>query len=140
MSEDTSPLLTVIDQIAGGEQLQMLKAILPYMEKSSQRTMALYIKVLELNNIRSFYASPSDMQAYSLEAEPVSTLEMLQDIRNFCGTLQRNTIDQCINLFQMATLFKSMDGMAGDSNMLMSLLSPEQQSLFETYQSMASPL
>ena len=76
------------------------------------------------------------MSACSLEPEHASFQEMLQDIRNFCTQAEQEMIDQCINIFQMINLYSSFQNSGSSSDMMKNLLSPEQQSLFETYQSM----
>ncbi|MEE0418856.1 MAG: hypothetical protein UDG86_02280 [Lachnospiraceae bacterium] len=135
MSEEPYVKMTAIDQISGGS-LQIIKAALPYIEQPGQRMLAVYIKAMELSNILSFYQETSDMSACSLEPEHASFQEMLQDIRNFCTQAEQEMIDQCINIFQMINLYSSFQNSGSSSDMMKNLLSPEQQSLFETYQSM----
>ena len=50
--------IPAVDQIANGENLQMYKAMIPYFPKNMQRTLALLIKMAEMNHLLSFYNSP----------------------------------------------------------------------------------
>lgn len=145
MSEDHTVKLTVIDQIANGENLQMMKALLPYMGQGNQPMMAIYIKAMEISNILSFYEDPQEVQACSLGQPPSSTTEMLQDIRDYCSGPEQAMIDQCLSMMQMLDLYSTFQDSAGDGqgmsgggmdDMLKNLLSPEQQSMFDSYQSM----
>ena len=138
MNEDTLIPLPAIDQIANGGHLLMMKAALPYMPQPGQRFMALYIKALELTNILDFYQNAApDMSACSMEPAD-SPIEMLEDIRSFCSGPEQESIDQCLNMFQMMNLCMSLNDMGTGPDMFKNILSPEQQSLFETYQTMFS--
>lgn len=137
MSEDSSVKLTPIDQIANSGNLQMMKALLPYMARSGQHQMAILIKAMEINNVLSFYQHPSDVSASSLDTKHISTMDMLQDIRSYLNGPEQSMIDQCLNMFQMMNLYNSFQNTGGSTDdMLKNLLSPEQQAMFETYQSM----
>ena len=47
--------IPAVDQIANGENLQMYKAMIPYFPKNIQLTLALLIKMVEMNHLLSFY-------------------------------------------------------------------------------------
>lgn len=140
MSEDTSVKLTAIDRIANSGGLQMMKAMLPYIDQSSQQMMALFIKSIEINNILSFYKTPKDVTASSFDPKQVSATEMLKDIRDCVNGPEQDMIDQCLNMFQMMELYRSFQSMnesgGNPEDMLKNFLSPEQQAMFETYQTM----
>lgn len=136
MLEDTLKTLPAIDQIANGNHLLMMKAAIPYLPQPGQQFMALYTKAAELTNILGYYRSAPDMSACSAETRQSSPAEMLQDIRCFCSHEEQETIDQCIQVFQMMNLYMSFQDAENNSELLKSFLSPEQQSMFETCQSM----
>lgn len=137
MLEDTLKVLPAIDQIANGDHLLMMKAAIPYLPQPGQQFMALYIKAAELSNILGFYQSAPDVSACSMDNMcSASPAEMLQDIRCFCSQAEQDSIDQCIHMFQMMNLYISLQDSAGSPDLMKSFLSPEQQSMFETYQTM----
>lgn len=138
MDDEIPYSIPAIDRIANGESFLILKAILPYLNPSMQKMMAVYVKTMELNNIMDFYNKTNDMSICTLEAEHASPVNMLQDIRQFCNLTQKNAMDQCIQMFQMFQIFHAMNDGSGDGpqDILSSLLSPEQQEMFQTYQSM----
>ena len=151
MEEYAAPPLTAIEQIANGNQLQMLKAIIPYVEFKNQKFLALYIKVMELGNILTFYEdSDSPMKACSMENTSFSPKDMLNDMRKYCSSSQREMLDTCLNLLNTMELFETYKEMFSQSDnggdgegqsqnpmdFVMNMLSPEQQSMFETYNTM----
>ncbi len=73
--------------------------------------------------------------ARQMIVEHTSPAEMLQDIRCFCNRKEQDSIDQCIQMFQMIHLYTSMQGADNNPDVMKSFLSPEQQSMFETCQS-----
>ena len=59
MSQDKQKLpQTAIDQIANEGHLKLLKAAIPYVQSSSQKSLAIYTKLLELGNIIRFFDQP----------------------------------------------------------------------------------
>lgn len=138
MLEDTLKALPAIDQIANGDHLLMMKAAIPYLPQPGQQFMALFTKAAELTNILGYYRSAPDMSACSADMCSASPFEMLQDIRCFCSHAAQESIDQCVHMFQIINLYTALQDTDGDPEMLMSFLSPEQQSVFETCQSMFS--
>lgn len=146
MEEQAVPPLTAIDQIANGNSLQMLKAAIPYTPFESQKFLAVYIKVMELENIITFYEdSDSPVRACSLGSESFSFQNMLTDMRNYCSDEQREQLNSCLNLMKTMQMFQtyqnifsqsSGESAANPMDMIKTMLSPEQQSVFETYSSM----
>lgn len=140
MFEDTLKSLPAIDQIANGSHLLMMKAAIPYLPRAGQQFMALYTKAAELTNILGYYRSAPDMSACSADTCQLSPEEMLQDIRCFCDRAEQESIDRCIHMLQMMNLYISLQDADSSPELLKSFLPPEQQSMFETCQSMFQSL
>ena len=136
MLEDTLKALPAIDQIANGNHLLMMKAVIPYLPHPAQQIMALYAKASELTNILGYYQSSPDMSACSTNTGHVPLSDMLQDIRCFCSQEELGALDQLSGLMQMMELFGVMQNADENPDMLKNLLTPEQQAMFETCQSM----
>lgn len=143
MSQDTQKLpQTAIDQIANEGHLKLLKAAIPYIRSDNQKSLAIYTKILELGNIIRFFDQPAPEMSICSEEEEVSTLDMLSDIRSFCDESEKDMIDSCIQTIQTIQslssyqeLFQSISSEAENPMDLMkSFLTPEQQTMFETYQ------
>ena len=61
---------------------------------------------------------------------------MLQDLRSYCSHEEQASIDQCIQMMQMISLYTSLKDDGDTTDFLKNILSPEQQSLFESCQEM----
>lgn len=136
MEEELFRGLPAIDRIANGEQFLMMKAALPYLDFSMQQPLAVYIKFMELQNIFQFYQHPGDMSICSAAASRNSPMEMLQEISQYCNPAMREQFQQLLQIFQMLDLFSSMQAGASQEDLLGSFLSPEQQEMFRTYETM----
>ncbi|MBS5214942.1 MAG: hypothetical protein KHY79_03810 [Clostridiales bacterium] len=144
MSQDKQKLpQTAIDQIANEGHLKLLKAAIPYVQSSSQKSLAIYTKLLELGNIIRFFDQPVPEMSICSE-EKVSALDMLNDIRLFCDESEKNMIDSCIQTIQMIQNISSyqelMQSLSSENenptDFMKTFLTPEQQAMFETYQTM----
>ena len=99
-------MLTALDQIANQNHLQLIKAVLPYIQPGSQRTLSVCIKVMELQNILQFYAHGDYcVNACSVSGETPQLLDVLTDIRNYCDPGEQEMIDQCIQLLTAMELY-----------------------------------
>lgn len=98
---------TILDEMVADEQIQIMKAALPYVPPSGQRMLSVFAKFMELQKtMEMFSRRPGDMNICS--AEPVShdPLEMLQDIRRYCSEGTQGKIDQLTNTFVMLQLLE----------------------------------
>lgn len=140
MEKENGVYMTPIDVIAGGNSLQLLKALIPYQKKESQMGLALLVKMMEFQNLMNFFKDSGEMSAQDASGEAPSFLEILTEIAPYLPPGQRETIQQLTPMIEIMKLLSSMnEGGNGDQgDFLKNMLSPEQQSLFETYQTMFS--
>ena len=128
MNQTDSYKVTDLDYLVGNHRLQMLKAALPFLSISQQRALSIAIKLQELRRTYSLFSSQetATMGICSLDSQPKtgSPKEMLNAIRPYGNPREQEVIDITQNL---------MDGQS-PMEQLMRLLSPEQQSRFETIQ------
>lgn len=128
MNQTDSYKVTDLDYLVGDHRLQMLKAALPFLSISQQRALSIAIKLQELRRTYSLFSSQetATMGICSLDSQPKtgSPKEMLNAIRPYGNPREQEVIDITQNL---------MDGQS-PMEQLMRLLSPEQQSRFETIQ------
>ena len=87
--------IPAVDQIANGENLQMYKAVFPYLPKNIQKNLMLMIKMMEMNNLLSFYNSP--MSACAVP-EAHSPEDLLSQLMRYGNDAQNQKIDQMLNL------------------------------------------
>ncbi len=128
MNQTDSYKVTDLDYLVGNHRLQMLKAALPFLSISQQRALSIAIKLQELRRTYSLFSSQetATMGICSLDSQPKtgSPKEMLNAIRPYGNPREQEVID---------ITQKLMDGQS-PMEQLMRLLSPEQQSRFETIQ------
>lgn len=92
-------MLTPLDQIANQNHLQLIKAILPYIQPQNQKLLSVMIKMLELQNILRFYKQNANcISACNTEAERPGMLDILTNIRNYCEGEEQGMIDQWIQI------------------------------------------
>lgn len=105
MEKDHDNGIPAVDQIANGSNLQMYKAIIPYLPKAMQKNCILMIKMMEMNNLMSYYNSP--MSACSVPPENISPENLLSEIRQYGSDAQNQQIDQMLNLLSALKLYQA---------------------------------
>lgn len=114
MSQQGPTPMTDLDQMVSDDQLQILKAIIPYVSPHGQRFLSLYSKVRELHNTMNLLPKQnSDMRICGSDSDAaMPPLDILNEIRPFCSESAQKQIDQVIQIFamlQMAELFQDSD-------------------------------
>lgn len=110
-------MLTVIDQIANRNHLQIIKAAVPYLPRGEQKMISCCVKVMELQNVMRFFSRPS-FQLQSCEAgqDPPPLSDLLDDIRGCCDESDQQLIDQIANLMNTLELYTMMAQMGDFSS------------------------
>ena len=138
MPEPTTPGMTPVDAMLCDDSLQTLKACIPYMRPKEQPLFLLAAKALELSHaVRVLQGSSQSLAACSVEPALRTPVHMLNQIKRFCSSGQRENIDSILNVFQMMQLLQmaqSSPEQGGESPAWMqAALSPEQQQLFRSF-------
>ena len=107
MEDASKTPLTAVDRIADGEGLQMAKAAIPYLPGSIQKAFSVYIKMMEVSNILSYYNNP----VHACSAPSASPEEILKDILPYCTDAQRQTIDQAVSLINTLKIYQEIQTM-----------------------------
>lgn len=139
--------MTPFDELVTSPRLQMMKLLLPYAPVSQQRLLAAFIKFLELRQtIRLFsplYRGP-DARLFRDEASS-SPQEALNSLKPYLGPQEAGMLEMMMNMkdiMDMAEMMKNCsdsEGTAPDPmDLMMGMLSPEQQEMFSSYSSMFS--
>lgn len=151
------------DTLFSTNHISMLKVMLPYMDNQSQKSLAVYIKFLELNYTIDFYKNHPYPVCGCLEKETSPDfLKLCSELLPFCTEKERRQIEQIRNLMQNMKMYqemsKTMEMMKdfmpdmenfsdlftqGDAsgteagpdimNILMNMLSPEQKEMFQLF-------
>lgn len=118
-------MLTPIDQIANQNHLQLIKAVLPYIQPQNQKMLSIMIKMIELQNILHFYEQNlSCISACSTEPEHPGMLDILTNIRNYCEGEEQGIIDQWIQLASAMEMY-SIFAQSSDEMMPFPEINPE---------------
>ena len=106
---------TALDQMAGNDRTQFIKAVVPYLPTQGQQVLSVYAKATELiNTVNIFSRQKSSCQLQAASASQVQPLEALNDIRRLCYGESRRQLDQIVNLFaaiQMMQIMTENDSM-----------------------------
>lgn len=149
MEDSDIDAMTPFDKLISSDQLQMMKLMIPYTPLENQRMLAIYAKFLELEHTIDFFRHYNhDIHAQAFEKKLSSPADILDELRPFLPKQQRNFLDSVMNLFnimEMAAAMKEMttkdDGHPDSEewnplDMMKGMLTPEQQSMFEMYNTM----
>lgn len=109
MDESNSTKRTAVDRIADGNGLQMMKAAVPYLPAGMQKSVSIYIKMLEMQNLLSYYNQP--MRACEIQENASSPAEMIGDIRDYCTQSQCQSLDQAMNLINTIKMYQEFQNM-----------------------------
>lgn len=115
MNKDNAPKMTEFDCLVSSESIQLMKAMLPFLPAQGQHILSVYAKAMEMRNtLQTFQNQRPDMSICSLPQSKMHSdpLQMIQEIRDYCGPATRQKMDQCMNLIAMieiADLFQNGD-------------------------------
>lgn len=144
--------MTPFDEITIPKQLRIIKLLLPFMPNSAQHTLGIFIKFLELQyTIQYFQNSTSSLNSFFTNRKmnsntPSDILDFLFPYLSSDEIQTANTFRSIINILEMMQHFSETE--SSDSNdtdfnpidLMMGMLSSEQQEMFQSYQSMFSDI
>ena len=91
--------LTEYDQLVQTRELQMLKAMLPFVHTRSQMPLAILIQTMQFQQtMRMFQENANALSAFSVNTETDRRSAMLQTLKRFCTPKERETIDTILNI------------------------------------------
>lgn len=139
MDKKSPPPISPFDELVTPPELQTLKLLIPFTPLSSQRALGILIKYLEFQQTISFFNQPQNRLHSQIlsEQRPVTTFEMLTELKPYLPAGQGEMIDTMLNMLHVMKVIQK--GQNTDSNpigMMMDVLTPEQQDMFHMYQSM----
>lgn len=151
--------VAAFDTLFSTNHIQMLKIMLPYMDNQTQKSMAVYIKFLELNYTIEFYKkNPCPLCGCMEKGASPDIQKLCTELLPYCTDEERKKIEQIRNLLQSMEMYKEMSktmemmkdfmpdmtssaegsGQADENGfdmmgMLMNMLTPEQKQMFEMF-------
>lgn len=113
--------MTEFDMITQPDYIQLLKAILPFMEYNMQRSISTLIRTSELKNTMRFYSSPVNCNIFKSCCNssginfntPISEIlgneQLINTVKTYCSGNIVNMINTYRNLSKMSDMFNMMD-------------------------------
>ena len=89
--------------------IQMLKVMLPYMDNQTQKSMAIYIKFLELNYTLEYFRKHPYPLCGCMEREGAPDLaEMCSELIPYCTEGEKMQLEQIQGFFRSMEMYKEM--------------------------------
>ena len=96
---DPEQLITEYDSKIQTRELQMLKAMLPFLHSNTQMPMAFFIQAMEFKKTMQYFKDNSNtLSAQSITSESERRSAILHTIKKFCTPRERETIDTLLNI------------------------------------------
>ena len=155
MEKKEQDKITAFDTLFTTNHIQMLKIVMPYLDASMRRQMAVYIKYLELQYTLSYYSSHSAALCGcsinpmdSGRKEDFNFNKICSEILPYCTAEEKQKLEQFAGMFRSMEMYREMTqtfemmkdfapGTGGNDDsmmdMLMGMLSPEQKSMFDMF-------
>ena len=157
MDEKERDNVAVFDTLFTNNQIQIMKILLPCFDRPMQKYLAIYIKYQELQYTLSYFRNHPYHICSSSEDPKAQLRRVLPALLPYCNESQKRTVRQIEQIFSsletyqemmdMMELMKDMgfsaqdggsenaegdaDNSSSNMDMLLSLLSPEQQGIFD---------
>lgn len=109
MDSNERSKVIAFDTLFCTNHIQMLKVMLPYMDHQVQKSLAIYIKFLELNYTIEFFKKHPYPLCGCMEKESSSDIfKMCTELLPYCTENEKNQIEQIRNIFQGMEMYKEM--------------------------------
>ncbi len=139
MDNWTSDKMTPFDRSLRIDSLLWIKLFIPYLPPETQRMMAIYVRFAEFQHTFSSF--------HAFKRTSHDPMDMFQEMRPFMSPSVCETFDNLMNMMSMMEMMKEFqnkdsEGGSGDCSgfdpmsMLAGMLNPEQQEMFELFNSM----
>lgn len=159
MPKESSDHVLAFDTLYTNNHIQMLKVLLPHLPRKQKHEFAVFIKYMELQYTMeiSKKAKHQINICTASQEEPLDIASLIEELQPYCTEQERKTFSRMSETFQTLHMFQDMqkykdlfssmssseDGSEESGNldmsqMLKNMLSPEQQAMFEMFQSQSS--
>lgn len=161
MDQKDTNQINAFDTLFSNNHIQMLKILLPYMDNQFQKYLAIYIKFLELQCALSFLKERPFPLCGCMEPDaPMEPEVLIKKLLPLCTKKEKTQMKQFLSVFQSINQYQEMaktmefmkefmpEPSASDgsdspfspdmSSVLMNMLSPEQQEMFQMFSAMQS--
>jgi hypothetical protein len=137
---------TEFDQLVGSPSLQMLKAMLPFLDSDTQQWVAIYIQTQVLQNTMALFQTSHEPPHWSPH-QALSPAQLISYLRPYGGPTEQGILDDiqhaidAMKLYQRySDLQKRAKGPVDPMDLVKELLPPDQASMFQTYSTLFQKL
>ncbi|MEE1086076.1 MAG: hypothetical protein U0L05_02730 [Schaedlerella sp.] len=142
-------LMTPFDEMTTPRQLRFIKLLLPFLPASNQQMIGILIKFLELQHTIQIFQHTSDSLHISQtkNSNPGTLSDLFENLLPYLSSEEiqaANSFRSVMSMMEMMQMLSPVDEAlnGNDSfnpmNIILEMLSPEQQEMFQTYQTMFS--
>lgn len=151
--------VAAFDTLFSTNHIQMLKVMLPYMDNQTQKSLAVYIKFLELNYTIEYYKKNPYPLCGCMERESSPDIKkMCAELLPYCTEEEKKQVEQIRSLLHGMEMYREMSKtmelmkdfmpdaapfsegftQSGENgfdmmSMLMNMLTPEQKQMFDLF-------
>ena len=106
------------DEIVHSKDIQMLKSILPIMDRPQQMTLAILIQTMEFKNtLQLFRQKESPLSACDIHNESARMQILIQALQKNLPPEEQESIQNMINMFQMMSMMNNENIMENFENL-----------------------
>lgn len=126
--------MTPFDELVISPDLQILKLLLPYTPPDQQEFLGVFIKIFELQETVRFFINAKNnlLSSTGWSDFPPSSADILKSMKPYISPSKAEMIDTLSSVMNMM----ETDGDVSPFEMMMGMLSPDQQDMFEMYSEM----
>lgn len=108
--------LTEADTASYDSTAQIMKAAMAYVNPSLGRMLAVMAKSIELQHMMQ-YLNQGGVSACGVQNRGVPPEEVLRDLRKYCGAREKEQLDRCLNLMNMAKMYEMYRNFSGSGDL-----------------------
>ena len=138
MEKKSTTPLSPFDELTIPSELQLLKLILPYTPVTNQKMLGILIKFLELEYTIDFFQHCTLKLHSQTTDAPVSFSNIISEIAPYLSKRDSQmlaSVQNILNILEMMQTFQDTSS-ASPADLFSGMLSPEQQEMFQMYQTM----
>lgn len=107
MKEESSNVVA-FDALYTNNQIQKLKVLLPYLEPSMQKHMAIYIKYMELQYTMDLFRKHPFHVCSSNSTPKPDMKKLCHDLKPYCTEAEAKHLEQMASIFQTMEMYQEM--------------------------------
>lgn len=138
MEKKSTTPLSPFDELTIPSELQLLKLILPYTPVTNQKMLGILIKFLELEYTIDFFQHCTLKLHSQTTDAPISFSNIISEIAPYLSKHDSQMLasfQNILNILEMMQTFQDTSS-ASPADLFSGMLSPEQQEMFQMYQTM----